>query len=78
MLSNRIPGKIAKRLRLPLICSHDARGGISDGHALWAAEVVGCDLAYVGTKFIATHESMAPSAYNQVLVESSMQAVVGE
>ena len=34
-------------------------GGISDGHALWAAEVLGCDLAYMGTKFIATHESMA-------------------
>jgi len=29
-------------------------GGISDGAALWAAEILGCDLAYMGTKFIAT------------------------
>lgn len=51
-------------------------GGISDGHALWAAEVLGCDLAYMGTKFIATHESMAPLAYKKMLVESSMDDVM--
>ena len=51
-------------------------GGISDGHALWAAEVLGCDLAYMGTKFIATHESMAPLAYKQMLVESGMDDVM--
>ena len=34
-------------------------GGISDGHALRAAQALGCDLAYMGTKFIATRESMA-------------------
>jgi len=51
-------------------------GGISDGHALWAAEVLGCDLAYMGTKFIATHESMAPAAYKKMLVESGMDDVM--
>ncbi len=51
-------------------------GGISDGHALWTAEVLGCDLAYMGTKFIATHESMAPPAYKTMLVESSMDDVM--
>ena len=51
-------------------------GGISDGHALWAAEVLGCDLAYMGTKFIATHESMATSAYKKMLVESGMDDVM--
>src|SRR6202451_15722 len=51
-------------------------GGISDGHALWAAEVLGCDLAYMGTKFIATHESMAPDAYKRMLVESGMDDVM--
>jgi nitronate monooxygenase len=40
-------------------------GGISDGHALWAAETLGCDLAYMGTKFIATTESMAPYRYKR-------------
>jgi nitronate monooxygenase len=51
-------------------------GGISDGNALWAAEVLGCDLAYMGTKFIATHESMAPPAYKKMLVESGMDDVM--
>jgi nitronate monooxygenase len=51
-------------------------GGISDGHALWAAEVLGCDLAYMGTKFIATNESMAAPAYKKMLVESGMDDVV--
>jgi nitronate monooxygenase len=51
-------------------------GGISDGYALWAAEVLGCDLAYMGTKFIATHESMAPPAYKKMLVESGMDDVM--
>ena len=51
-------------------------GGISDGHALWAAEVLGCDLAYMGTKFIATDESMAPPAYKKMLVDSGMDDVM--
>ncbi len=51
-------------------------GGISDGAALWAAEVLGCDLAYMGTKFIATTESMAPEAYKRMLVESNMDDVM--
>lgn len=45
-------------------------GGISDGHALHATEVLGCDLAYMGTKFIATRESMADDRYKRMLVES--------
>ena len=41
-------------------------GGISDGQALHAAEVLGCDLAYMGTRFIATRESMADDRYKQM------------
>jgi nitronate monooxygenase len=51
-------------------------GGVSDGRALFAAEVLGCDLAYMGTKFIATHESMADPEYKQMLVRSSMDDVM--
>jgi nitronate monooxygenase len=51
-------------------------GGISDGRVLWTAEVLGCDLAYMGTKFIATHESMAEPEYKQMLVQSSMDDVM--
>jgi nitronate monooxygenase len=45
-------------------------GGISDGRALLAAQMLGCDLAYMGTKFIATRESLAKDGYKRMLVES--------
>jgi nitronate monooxygenase len=51
-------------------------GGISDGHALRAAEALGCDLAYMGTKFIATRESMADIRYKDMLVASSADDVL--
>jgi nitronate monooxygenase len=51
-------------------------GGISDGHALRAAEALGCDLAYMGTKFIATRESMADDRYKQMLVASSADDIL--
>lgn len=51
-------------------------GGISDGHALHAAEVLGCDLGYMGTKFIATRESMADDRYKQMLVDSSADDIL--
>jgi nitronate monooxygenase len=51
-------------------------GGVSDGVALRAAQVLGCDLAYMGTRFIATTESMAPHAYKEMLVSSSMDDVL--
>ncbi len=51
-------------------------GGISDGVALRAALALGCDLAYMGTKFIATHESMAAPAYKQMLVDSGADDIV--
>ncbi len=45
-------------------------GGVSDGAALFAAEAMGCSLAYMGTKFIATRESMAKDAYKDMLVDA--------
>jgi nitronate monooxygenase len=51
-------------------------GGISDGRALRAAEVLGCDLAYMGTKFIATRESMADTRYKAMLVASSADDIL--
>ena len=51
-------------------------GGISDGHALRAAEVLGCDMAYMGTKFIATRESMADAGYKAMLVEASADDIL--
>ena len=51
-------------------------GGISDGHALRAAQALGCDLAYMGTKFIATRESMADDRYKEMLVASSADDIL--
>jgi nitronate monooxygenase len=51
-------------------------GGISDGHALRAALELGADLAYMGTRFIASAESLAAADYKQMLVESSLDEVV--
>lgn len=51
-------------------------GGISDGRALRAAHVLGCDLGYMGTRFIATRESLASPGYRRMLVESSLDDVV--
>jgi len=51
-------------------------GGISDGVALKAAMTLGCDLAYMGTRFIATQESMAVQGYKDMLVSSSLDDVM--
>ncbi len=51
-------------------------GGVSDGVALRAAMTLGCDLAYMGTRFIATQESMAVQAHKDMLVTSSLDDVI--
>jgi nitronate monooxygenase len=51
-------------------------GGIGDGHALRAATTLGCDLGYMGTRFIATRESMAADDYRSMLVESTADDVL--
>jgi len=51
-------------------------GGMSDGHALRAALALGCELAYMGTRFIATRESMASDAYKAMLVTSSADDIL--
>ncbi len=51
-------------------------GGVSDGQSLFAARVLGCDLAYMGTRFIATRESMAAPRYKDMLVSSRLDDVL--
>jgi nitronate monooxygenase len=51
-------------------------GGIADGQALWAARVLGCDLGYMGTRFIATDESLAAPAYKQMLLDAEFDDVL--
>jgi len=51
-------------------------GGISDGCALRAARTLGCDLAYMGTRFIATRESLADIRYKEMLVASGADDIM--
>lgn len=50
-------------------------GGVADGRALLAAQVLGADLAYMGTPFIATSESLASAEYQQAVVDATMDDV---
>lgn len=43
-------------------------GGLSSGQDLLAAEAMGAAMAYMGTRFIATEESLAPSEYREALI----------
>jgi nitronate monooxygenase len=46
-------------------------GAVSNGATIRAAEVLGADLAYLGTRFIATQESAVDDAYKAMLVADS-------
>jgi nitronate monooxygenase len=45
-------------------------GCINHGHEILAAQLLGADLAYLGTRFIASQESQAGEAYKQMLLEA--------
>lgn len=51
-------------------------GAISTGRQIAAARMIGADFAYIGTRFIATRESLAPDAYKAMLVASNAGAIV--
>lgn len=51
-------------------------GAISTGHAVRAAEILGADLAYVGTALIACTESMAEQGYKDLVVASTAEDIV--
>lgn len=51
-------------------------GSINHGHEILAARVLGADLAYMGTRFIATRESQAPDAYKQMLLGSKAADII--
>lgn len=51
-------------------------GAIGSGRAVRAAEVLGADYVYMGTRFIPTHESRARDAYKQMVIEASGADIV--
>jgi nitronate monooxygenase len=56
----------------PLLLS----GAISTGAAIFAAEAMGADLAYIGSAFIATKEANASDAYKQAIVNGMADDIV--
>ncbi len=51
-------------------------GAMSTGAHAAAARVMGADLAYLGTRFIATRESAAPQAYKDMLLGAAAADIV--
>ncbi|MDO9527093.1 MAG: nitronate monooxygenase, partial [Gemmobacter sp.] len=51
-------------------------GAINTGRDVAAARMMGADMAYLGTRFIATQEATASDGYKQMLIDSSAADVV--
>ncbi len=57
----------------PIILS----GAMSRGHHILAAQAMGADLAYMGTRFVASEEARAIDDYKQMLVSSTAEDILG-
>ena len=51
-------------------------GAIAHGSSILAAQAMGADLAYMGTRFIATQEARAVDAYKDAIVNSTAQDII--
>jgi nitronate monooxygenase len=51
-------------------------GAVSNGAAIRAAEILGADLAYLGTRFIATREAAVSDVYKDMLVAGGVTEVI--
>jgi nitronate monooxygenase len=63
---------LRSQLQVPVI----AAGCISGGEQVAAAMALGAELAYMGTRFIATTECGATEAYKQMVVEATHEDIV--
>ena len=51
-------------------------GALSTGADIAAAQMIGADLAYMGTRFISTQECLSPDAYKQMLTTAAAGDIV--
>ena len=51
-------------------------GGIGSGRAIRAVENLGVDFAYLGTRFLATQETMISQEYREMVWQSSMEDLI--
>lgn len=51
-------------------------GCLNHGHEILAAQMLGADLAYLGTRFIATRQSNADSPYKQMILDARAADII--
>jgi nitronate monooxygenase len=51
-------------------------GAITNGSQIAAAQLMGADLAYLGTRFISTRESLAPDGFKEMIVAANAKDIV--
>lgn len=70
------PFALVKQIREVYAGTIILSGAMSTGADVLAAQALGADLAYLGTRFIATEEANASAEYKQMLVDSSGEDIV--
>ncbi|HTJ91722.1 MAG TPA: nitronate monooxygenase family protein [Pararobbsia sp.] len=65
-------GEVRRMFDGPVVLS----GSIATGGAILAAQAMGADLAYVGTRFIATQEAHATDVYKTAIVDASASDII--
>ncbi|MBJ9660692.1 MULTISPECIES: NAD(P)H-dependent flavin oxidoreductase [Burkholderia] len=65
-------GEVRKRFDGPIVLS----GSIANGGSILAAQAMGADLAYMGTRFIATREAHAVESYKQAIVNAKSADII--
>jgi nitronate monooxygenase len=65
-------GEIRKFFKGPIALS----GSIATGDAVLAAQAMGADFAYIGSRWLATKESNVDEAYRQAIVESAADDII--
>ena len=51
-------------------------GSIAHGRSVFAAQALGADLAYIGTRFVATAEANAVDGYKQAIIDASADDII--
>ncbi|MEK6297361.1 MAG: nitronate monooxygenase family protein, partial [Paraburkholderia tropica] len=65
-------GEVRRIFDGPIVLS----GAIANGGSILAAQAMGADLAYMGTRFIATQEAHAVEAYKHAILEAKAADIV--
>ncbi len=65
-------GEVRRRFKGPIALS----GAIATGDAILAAQAMGADFAYIGTRFIASEEANASAEYKQSLIKAGASDII--